>query len=242
MILREEFQVHETLNQKLFDTTSQTLLPEVREKIMNIVTEFESYIEVPIEICDVQLVGSNCSYNYTDKSDLDVHIIANFNMVDLDHEVMQSIYNVEKSSFNKDYDIKIKGIDVEIYVEDINSNTVSNGIYSVCDNVWVKEPKPIKSITKHNTEKEFEKWKSKIQQVLSEGDRQEIANAINALYLMRKNSIAVDGEYGKGNQLFKDIRSAGLLDKLKQQLNKSVSRDLSLEGLSSGQLVSRDID
>ena len=242
MILREEFQVHETLNPKIFDTTSQTLLPEVREKIMNIVTEFESYIEVPIEICDVQLVGSNCSYNYTDKSDLDVHIIANFNMVDLDHEVMQSIYNVEKSSFNKDYDIKIKGIDVEIYVEDINSNTVSNGIYSVCDNVWVKEPKPIKSITKHNTEKEFEKWKSKIQQVLSEGDRQEIANAINALYLMRKNSIAVDGEYGKGNQLFKDIRSAGLLDKLKQQLNKSVSRDLSLEGLSSGQLVSRDID
>ena len=242
MILREEFQVHETLNPKIFDTTSQTLLPEVREKIMNIVTEFESYIEVPIEICDVQLVGSNCSYNYTDKSDLDVHIIANFNMVDLDHEVMQSIYNVEKSSFNKDYNIKIKGIDVEIYVEDINSNTVSNGIYSVCDNVWVKEPKPIKSITKHNTEKEFEKWKAKIQQVLSEGDRQEIANAINALYLMRKNSIAVDGEYGKGNQLFKDIRSAGLLDKLKQQLNKSVSRDLSLEGLSSGQLVIRDID
>ena len=33
MILREEFQVHETLNPKLFDTTSQTLLPEVREKI-----------------------------------------------------------------------------------------------------------------------------------------------------------------------------------------------------------------
>ena len=97
MILREEFQVHEQLNPKLFDTTSQTLLPEVRQKIIDIVTEFEDYIEVPIEICDIQLVGSNCSYNYTENSDLDVHIIANFNMVDIDHEVMQSIYNVEKS-------------------------------------------------------------------------------------------------------------------------------------------------
>ena len=242
MILREEFQVHEELNPKLFDTTSQTLLPEVRQKIIGIVTEFENYIEVPIEICDIQLVGSNCSYNYTENSDLDVHIIANFNMVDIDHEVMQSIYNVEKSSFNKNFDINIKGIEVELYVEDINSNTVSNGIYSVCDNVWIKEPKPIKSITKHNTEKEFEKWKNKITEVISQGTREDIANAINALYLMRKNSIAIDGEYGKGNQLFKDIRSAGLLDKLKSELNNAISKDLSLEGLSSGQIINRDID
>ena len=105
MILREEFQIHEELNPKLFNTTSQTLLPEVRQKIIDIVTEFENYIEVPIEICDIQLVGSNCSYNYTENSDLDVHIIANFNMVDIDNEVMQSIYNVEKSSFNKNFAI-----------------------------------------------------------------------------------------------------------------------------------------
>ena len=59
---------------------------------------------------------------------------------------------------------------------------------------------------------------------------------------MRKNSIAVDGEYGKGNQLFKDIRSAGLLDKLKSELNTAISKDLSLEGLSSGQIINRDID
>ena len=59
---------------------------------------------------------------------------------------------------------------------------------------------------------------------------------------MRKNSIAIDGEYGKGNQLIKDIRSAGLLDKLKSELNNAISKDLSLEGLSSGQIINRDID
>ena len=242
MILREEFQVHEELNPKLFDTTSQTLLPEVRQKIIDIVTEFENYIEVPIDICDIHLVGSNCSYNYTENSDLDVHIVANFEMITDETEILQTAYNLEKSSFNKNYDIKIKGIEVELYVEDINSNTVSNGIYSVCDNVWIKEPKPIKSITKHNTEKEFEKWKTKIAEVLVSNDSQEIKNVINALYLMRKNSIAIDGEYGKGNQLFKDIRSAGYLDKLKNQLLQATSSELSLEGLTDGKLVNSDID
>jgi hypothetical protein len=52
-------------------------------------------------------------------------------------------------------DIKIHGIEIELYIQDIRSTTVSNGIYSICDNVWIKEPKPIKSYTKHNTEKEL---------------------------------------------------------------------------------------
>ena len=241
MILKEEFQVHEELNPKLFDS-SNMLLPDVRQKILDIVTTFENNLQIPIDICDIHLVGSNCSYNYTENSDLDVHIIANFEMITDETEILQTAYNLEKSSFNKNYDIKIKGIEVELYVEDINSNTVSNGIYSVCDNVWIKEPKPIKSITKHNTEKEFEKWKTKIAEVLVSNDSQEIKNVINALYLMRKNSIAIDGEYGKGNQLFKDIRSAGYLDKLKNQLLQATSSELSLEGLSDGKLVNSDID
>ena len=241
MILKEEFQVHEELNPKLFDS-SNMLLPDVRQKILDIVTTFEDNLQIPIDICDIHLVGSNCSYNYTENSDLDVHIIANFEMITDETEILQTAYNLEKSSFNKNYDIKIKGIEVELYVEDINSNTVSNGIYSVCDNVWIKEPKPIKSITKHNTEKEFEKWKTKIAEVLVSNDSQEIKNVINALYLMRKNSIAIDGEYGKGNQLFKDIRNAGYLDKLKNQLLQATSSELSLEGLSDGKLVNSDID
>ena len=96
-------------------------------------------------------------------------------------------------------DIKIHGIEIELYIQDIRSSTVSNGIYSICDNVWVKEPKPIKSYTKHNTEKELGSWKEHISNVISSGDYDEIVNTINNLYLMRTNSIAVDGEYGKGN-------------------------------------------
>ena len=238
-ILQEDFQIHDTLNPKLFDTTTNLLLPDVRKKIIDIVSEFESYIQVPIEIADIQLVGSNASYNYTNTSDLDVHIIANFGLVSGDVEILQCLYDAKKSAFNNKFDVKIYGIEVELYVQDIESGVVSNGIYSVCDNLWVKEPKPIKSITKHNVEKEFGKWTEKINQVLQKNNYEEIMNTINTLYLIRHNSIASDGEYGKGNTLFKEIRSAGLLQQLKDALDKAMSKKLSLENLSKGQLVNR---
>ncbi len=239
-IINEEFQVHDTLNPKLWDTTTKHLLPEVREKLVEIVSEFEDYLKVPVAICDIQLVGSNASYNYTEHSDLDVHIIANFEVIDVPIEVLENIYNARKSEFNKTYDIKIHGIEVELYVENINSSTVSNGIYSLCDDEWVKEPKPIKSATKHNTEKEVEKWQEKINRILQNPTYDSVSEAINLLYLIRHNSIAVDGEYGKGNSIFKDIRNLGLLDKLKNELNNQISKKLSLEDLQTGKLINSD--
>ena len=59
---------------------------------------------------------------------------------------------------------------------------------------------------------------------------------------MRTNSIAVDGEYGKGNAIFKDIRALGYMKKLKDALMKSYSKQLSLESLTRGQLVNTDLD
>lgn len=238
-IINEDFQVHDTLNPKIWNTSTNTLLPDVRQKIIDIVATFENYVKVSMDIVDIQLVGSNASYNYTEHSDLDVHIIANFELVTQDIEILQALYDAKKTAFNKNFDIKIKGIDIELYVQDIKSGIASNGIYSVCDNTWVKEPKPIKSITKYNTEKEVDKWQEKIKNILQQGNEEEISNAINMLYLIRHNSIAVEGEWSKGNQIFKDIRNLGLLDALKDGLNKATSKTLSLENMSTGQIVNR---
>lgn len=238
MELNEAFEIHDTLNSKLWDDANH-LRPEVKNKIIEIVNYFEQNLQVPINIVDIQLCGSNCSYNYTDKSDLDVHIIANFESVSDETEILSSAYDLERSKFNKDYDISIHGIEIELYVQDIRSGVTSNGIYSILDNDWIKEPKPIKHITKHNTEKEVQKWSDHINRVIKAGTHDDIINAINTLYLIRHNSINVDGEYGKGNQLFKDIRNLGLLDKLKEAQKKARSKELSLESLSLGQIVNK---
>lgn len=237
--LSEDFQIHDTLNPKLW--RDNQLLPEVRQKIVDIVANFEEYVEIPIHIVDIVIVGSNASYNYTQYSDLDVHVIVNPEMVtDIPEDVQTIIYNMKKSSFNKEFDIKIKGISVELYVEDMHSSVVSNGIYSVCDDRWVKEPKQNSSITKHNIEKELENWIQKIEEAVTSGDAETIGNTIDLLYLMRKNSISIEGEYGKGNEVFKTLRDRGYLAKIKEALTQSISKNLSLESYTyTGNFINR---
>lgn len=239
MKLIEDLEIHSTLNPKLWNVTTKQLLPEVRDKIIEIINHFEDYIQVPIEIVDVQIVGSNASYNYTNKSDIDVHIIANYEVITPETELLQNLYNAMKTSYNRKYDIEIRDLQVELYVQDIKTNIISNGIYSVCDNAWVKEPKPINNFKQHNISKELEKWQKHIQNILSESDADKVKNAIDTLYLIRHNSIACDGEFSAGNQLFKEIRNLGLLDSLKKKLDEITSKELSLESLTKGQMINR---
>lgn len=215
------------LNPKIWE--DKKLKRDVREAIIDIVSEFMDNLIIPVEILDVRVVGSNASYNYTEHSDLDVHIISNLELVGSPTEIVQALYNSERSNFNRTHNIKIKGIDVELYVEDVNSSVTSNGIYSVIDDIWIKEPQIIKERSVKIDKKELRDLVNSVKYVLADGDSDDIKDCINMLYLMRKDSIATDGEYGVGNLLFKEIRNRGLLSALKDKYNEMISDELTLE-------------
>lgn len=215
------------LNPKLWE--DKKLKRDVREAIIDIVSEFMDNLIIPVEILDVRVVGSNASYNYTEHSDLDVHIISNLELVGSPTEIVQALYNSERSNFNRTHNIKIKGIDVELYVEDVNSSVTSNGIYSVIDDIWIKEPQTVKERSVKIDKKELRDLVNSVKSVLADGDSDDIKDCINMLYLMRKDSIATDGEYGVGNLLFKEVRNRGLLNALKDKYNEMISDELTLE-------------
>lgn len=215
------------LNPKIWE--DKKLKRDVREAIIDVVSEFMDNLIIPVEILDVRVVGSNASYNYTEHSDLDVHIISNLELVGSPTEIVQALYNSERSNFNRTHNIKIKGIEVELYVEDVNSAVTSNGIYSVIDDVWIKEPQIIKERSVKIDKNELQDLVNSVQSILDDGDSGDIKDCINMLYLMRKDSIATDGEYGVGNLLFKEIRNRGLLSALKDKYNEMISDELTLE-------------
>jgi len=164
---------------------------------------------------------------------MDIHIITNFELLNVPEEVANALYNLEKSNFNDKYDITIKGIPVELYVEDVNSGAVSNGVYSVVNDNWIKFPKKIINVPKYDLDKQISIWENKINNVVNNGTIDDIKNVINILYMIRKNSIAVDGEFGKGNVLFKELRNKGLLDSLKNKVREITSNTLSLESVQN---------
>lgn len=214
------------LNPKIWQDNK--LKPSVRRKIYDIVNAFLDYIDYPIRVADIHILGSNASYNYTNNSDLDVHLIVNFDDLEIPETFLQTFFNLEKSSFNKEYDIKIKGMDVEIYVEDINANTISNGIYSLNRNKWIKFPQHIEA-PNVDLEPELSMIKKNIRNLININDIDKLNNYLDSIYLMRKDSLAINGEFGKGNLIFKQLRNEGLLSLLRDKIKDLTSKKLSLE-------------
>ena len=130
--------IQDELNPVLW--SNNKLRPEIKEKIMDLVNEFQSTLDIPLTILDINIVGSNASYNYTDKSDVDVHIVTNFEEYGYPQEFVQAAMNAFKANFNNKYDVDYGGYNVEVYVEDVKSSPQSNGIYSVVRDEWIKEP------------------------------------------------------------------------------------------------------
>ena len=229
MRITESIEVHENLNQKLFN--GDKLRDDVRNAAFDIAMYFIQSLEFQVKVLDIQLLGSNAAYNYTDDSDFDLHIITNFDRYDADQTLIKALFNAERAKWSNNYDITIKGYKVEMYVQDVNESNASNGIYSIKDNEWVKYPKKIELPEYSDFEERLSEWKQKLESAIPSGDAEKIQDAIDELYLMRKKSIDADGEFGEGNLLFKELRNFGLLDELKNALKSSIAQDLTLESL-----------
>lgn len=133
--LEENIEKHDTLNPKLWDE-DKTLKEEVIKKIHDIVDEFTKGLdekEIKYKLDDIKIVGSNCSYNYTKNSDLDVHLVFDLNIYDdtEKQEMAELIYDYARGAWNKNHTITFYGIPVEIYIEtnnteDLNKDKNSN--------------------------------------------------------------------------------------------------------------------
>lgn len=230
-IINEAYELHDTLNPKLFDLETNKLKLEVLQKLNEIYEEFLKQIDpLTLSVADVQFVGSNAGYNYNEKSDIDLHVIVNFDLNYIDNELLQSIYNDKKNDFNKKYDLEIYNIPVEVYIEDIKSMNATNGIYSILKNEWVREPEPIK-YNLPDYSKQLKDAKKKVNEVLKSKDPQLIEDTINGIYMSRKMGLSTDGEMSISNLVFKELRNLGLLDGLRNKYYELRSNELSLESL-----------
>ena len=114
----EDIEVHDALNPALFD--GDELKPEVKEAVKRIADEFVDMLRqdgIKFRLKDIVLVGSNMSYNYTKDSDLDIHLIADSKTLHCPDGLYPLLYSAYRSMFNSKYDITIKGIPAEVYVE-----------------------------------------------------------------------------------------------------------------------------
>ncbi len=237
--LTEAVEKHGTLNSKLF-TKEELLKDKVRDKMLEIVDEFLADLkeqDIKIKVDDILLIGSNASYNYTKDSDIDLHILTNAKAAKYAPEVAEALYSAYRSLFNKNLDIEFFGIPLEIFVETEDSQRVSNGVYSVKKNKWIKKPvqEEIPDYDAKALDKLVDEWEAKCKKLIDDikadklDDEKKVVKMLEDIYdKLRKKGIA-KGEYSIENLAFKELRNKGYLDQLKDYKNELVSKRLSLE-------------
>jgi len=241
----EDIEKHDELNPKLFDGTK--LKKDVREKAIEVAEELINAMEeadIKFKLKDIVLTGSNASYNYTKDSDADIHLVADMSGIEDPDGLYPALFNAYKSAFNKKYDISFYGVPVEVYIESDDTPVVSNGIYSVLNDTWIKEPenKAIPDIDIAEINDILKPWEKRYKELLKtlEGpgsiDETPIDEFVEDLYELRAKGLQGDGEYSTENLVFKEMRNKGYLDKLKELRAKVVAARLSLTDLSEAYL------
>jgi len=218
---------HDKLNPDLWENNRLKL--QVRLALFKIAKAFVEFINVEdLQLTDITISGSNASFNYNNKSDIDLHLIANSNgpcKVNL-----KDLFQAKKVIFNDQHDIKIMGHAVEVYVQGSEDAHISNGVYSVYNDDWVKFPKKITAkpdVT--NIEDKFQHLSEEIRQALDSGDPSTIARLKKRIKDMRQSGLEKNGEFGVENLAFKLLRNSGLIQKLYDAEVEETDRELSLK-------------
>ena len=102
---------HDTLNDKLWTknekkstggSTYYDIKPEVTAKLKEIAQAFMDYADIPKDaVEDIVLTGSSASYNYTPLSDIDLHLIVDYDKLHEDCPIVENYLWSVKAQFNK---------------------------------------------------------------------------------------------------------------------------------------------
>lgn len=218
---------HPTLNPKLWENNK--LNPKIRHKLLQIAKHFINFIDIPkLNLVDITISGSNAAYNYTEHSDLDLHLVVK--IPSASQYYLKPLFDAKKNQYNLIHDVKIKGIDVELYVQDVAQKHHSAGIYSVLNDQWISKPVPMRiKINDSDVEEKVKNYINKIKAALHSKDinvASEIKDEINKL---RKSGLEQGGEFSVENIAFKVLRAKGYIDQLRQHIYDLEDRALSLE-------------
>ena len=217
----------DTLNPALWKNNK--LKSEIRLKLLEIAKNFIDFIDIPqINLTDITISGSNAAYTYTDHSDLDLHLIVN---IPHDKELLlKPLFDAKKNQYNFTRNIKVKGIDVEVYVQDKEQPHHSAGIYSVLDDTWLSEPKQERvDINDDDVENKVNSYVYKIRAAVKSKDKTKIIAIKDELSKIRKAGLERSGEFGVENLTFKVLRAKGLIDLIRKAIRDLEDQELSLK-------------
>jgi len=237
------FYSKDTLSQDIFHGTK--MIESIRNKLLSIADKFIDFLGVDFFVHDVVLTGSLANYNWSEFSDIDLHIIIDYEESGHNQGLLKEFFDAKKLAWNSVHDIKIKNYEVELYVQDIKEKHISSGVYSILNNKWIIEPQKAKQKIDDRGILEKGEEYAKIIDKLSEKKEkgEDVASGIDdikkKLTRFRQSGLDKGGEYSYENLTFKLLRRNGYIGKLFDLKKDASNKNLSIN--ESVQFNDRDI-
>lgn len=208
--------------------------PKIREKLIKLAEDFYNSLNLSVPISDIQLTGSLANYNWTDKSDLDVHILVDFSKIDDNVDLVKKSLDGMRFIWNLRHKVVLRGHDVEIYIQDIEFPHTASGLFSLMNNKWIRVPKySPPEIDYNDVDKKFDGIVSEILEMenlvnsanFSSVSEEEIyqhgVKLKSKIMKMRTEGLAREGEFSVENLVFKKLRNEGYIQKIIELISKA---------------------
>ena len=243
------FHLKDELNPKIWELPNEramsdpkgqveVMVPKVRERLLDIAYEFIDFLGVDVIVSDVVMTGSLANFNWSKYSDVDLHIIADFEQFsEKERPLYEELFKLKKTLFNDKHNIKIYGYDVELYVQDESEAHFSSGEYSVLFDEWITEPKKENSEIDTNLIKlKSENWMKMIDEVIEDAQEQSLESGVETINKLkdklkkyRTAGLEDGGEMSNENLVFKVLRRNEYIKKLFDFQNEYQDKKLSLK-------------
>jgi predicted nucleotidyltransferase len=218
---KEGFKVNDELSPEIWE--GEKINSEIRTNLLEIAKDFIEGLPLKVEIKDVVLTGSLANYNWSKYSDVDLHIVVDFDAIDENTELVKGFFDAQRMRWNDLHDIKIKDYDVEIYVENTSEEHHSTGIYSIVEDKWLTHPKHVDRVIDIETAikkaNHIDEQAAAIQDIFDSGEYERVMKRVERIKEkirdMRSAGLETEEmEYSPENIAFKILRRSGVLKRL----------------------------
>jgi len=235
------FKSKESLSPKFWEKTESgeyRLKDKIKNRLLMIADDFFESLDIPwVDVEDIILTGSIANYNWSQFSDVDLHLVFPYKEVDDNLDLVTEYLTSKKNLWNNKHNIKIYGHDVELYAQDPKEPHHSTGIYSIMWDKWNITPKEGKHFIDYNKVKKksitLMSIVDNIEKMYQSGKYEKVIRKVektlDKIKKMRSAGLESGGEYSTENLTFKVLRREGYIEKLMELKDNSYDKLLTLK-------------
>ena len=225
------FRVYNTTLCPVIWGNNQHLDPMVREHLLKIAYDFYEKTDLKAPILDVYLMGSIANYNWTPDSDADVHVIINFDQLQMPPDSVNSVVKTMGAQWNMEHKASVKGYKVELNIQNKKEEKPHvTGIYSLVNDIWVRKPSlQTVQVDTVAIQSKYRGMKRYIESSINSGNQELMKSAKKYLDAFRQYGLDTVGEISVENVVFKILRARGIVKKLKDSITIAYDTELSVK-------------